>query len=512
MTRTIHKTASMSRKILSKEQDYIHPLFVESQFEGNIDYDKVFHAPAVLATRLLDTPQALHWAYAFVYGRNTFTAMPAGVKPDGCFKPPGGIDSVPMQYACNKGIDQLSAEEIAAFQRQLVELADRVRFKVTKVRKKAVSGETEANEKPSDSDVHGYDSTIFVSREIYRRALLWTSTNQEDTATMIFDIAIILLHEVAHALGNSLMGGHVEDFFEESLVPESGWEFESRLFGMCPHINHGNPIESYWYTWQTHDSLAKGGHDLDEICRHVWKLPRRESKYPFDQGFAVKLVSDKFWDDDYVKHGALALVPQVIQQLCRSEKKNNTTRAIPQSIRDLFRSDATDARSYAEKKYSRPANPDRVVRFPPVAPEWWTRLKDKDDSEEEEDWEEEDWEEEDGEEEDGEEDEEEEDMQEGHTQEGHAQEDNVQEADLTDAWSEGEGEEADEYVYKRLADLEDEPLFGCPGERFIKLDGGCDFCDGICHPCMIDMYSDTLRPVSGLVTADEEVETTDSDI
>jgi hypothetical protein len=377
MTRTIHEIASMSRKILSKEQDYIHPLFVESQFKGNIDYDKVFHAPAVLATRLLDTPQALHWAYAFVYGRNTFTAMPAGVKPDGRSKPPGGIDSVPMQYACNKGIDQLSAEDIAAVRQRLVELADRVRFKVTKIRQTAVTGETEANENPSDSDVHGCDSTIFVGRDIYRRALLWTSTNQEDTATMIFEIAIIFRHEVAHALGNSLMGCHVEDFFEESLIAENGWEFESRLFGMCPHINHRNPIESYWYNWQTHDSLSKGDRDLDEICRHVWKLPKRDSKYPFDQDFAVKLVSDKFWDDDHVKHGALALIPQVAQQLCRSGKENITTRGIPQSIRDLFLS---DARSYAEKKYGGSANPNRVIRGPPVAPEWWTRLRDKDET------------------------------------------------------------------------------------------------------------------------------------
>jgi hypothetical protein len=75
------------------------------------------------------------------------------------------------------------------------------------------------------------------------------------------------------------------------------------------------------------------------------------------------LVSDKFWDDDYVKHGALALVPQVIQQLCRSEKENITTRGIQQSIRDLFLS---DARSYAEKKYGGSANPDRVIRGPPM--------------------------------------------------------------------------------------------------------------------------------------------------
>jgi hypothetical protein len=356
-------------------------------------------------------------------------------------------------------------------------------------------GETEANEKSSDSDVHGNDSTIFVGREIYRRALLWTSTNQEDTAFMIFDMAVILLHEVAHALGNNLMGSHVEDFFEESLVAENGWEFETRLFGMCPHINHRNPVNSYWYAWQTQKSLARGGHNLDLICRHVWKLPKWELKYPFDRNFAVQLVSDEFWDDDYVEHGALALVPQVIQELCRGGPENNTTRAIPQSIRDLFQS---GGRSYAEKKYSRLANPDRVVRLPPMAPEWWTRLKDKDDGEEEEDVHEDDMQKEDVQEED---------VQEEDVQEGDTQECDVQGEDLPDAWSEGEGEEADDYVYKRLKDLEDEPMSGCPGEWFVKLDGADDL-------CMIDVYSDltdqedeeaeSVRDASGLVTADED--------
>jgi hypothetical protein len=103
----------------------------------------------------------------------------------------------------------------------------------------------------------------------------------------------------------------LRDFFEASLVAENGWELESRLFGMCPHINDTDLSKSYWYTWPTYEGLSEG-HDLDLIGRHVWKLPKRKSNYPFDRNFAVKLVSNTFWDHDYVKHGALALIPQVI--------------------------------------------------------------------------------------------------------------------------------------------------------------------------------------------------------
>jgi hypothetical protein len=63
---TSSKTKGSQPQRKQKKQDYTHPLFVESQFKGDIDYAKVFRAPAVLATRLLDTPQALHWAYAFL--------------------------------------------------------------------------------------------------------------------------------------------------------------------------------------------------------------------------------------------------------------------------------------------------------------------------------------------------------------------------------------------------------------------------------------------------------------
>jgi hypothetical protein len=47
-----------------QSQSDIHPLFRKSQFLGDIDcdidYETAFRGPAKLATRLLDTPQALH--------------------------------------------------------------------------------------------------------------------------------------------------------------------------------------------------------------------------------------------------------------------------------------------------------------------------------------------------------------------------------------------------------------------------------------------------------------------
>jgi hypothetical protein len=80
------------------------------------------------------------------------------------------------------------------------------------------------------------------------------------------------------------------------------------------------------------------------------------------------LYSDDFWENDYVKRGALSLIPTPVRNLCRSTKSNNATKGIPQSIRDLFRD---SPKSYAEKKYARFANPNRTIRTAPEEPDDW---------------------------------------------------------------------------------------------------------------------------------------------
>jgi hypothetical protein len=44
------------------------------------------------------------------------------------------------------------------------------------------------------------------------------------------------------------MDNRLESFFEGSLIAEHGWEFESRLFGLVPHIeSEGSPLhEPHW--------------------------------------------------------------------------------------------------------------------------------------------------------------------------------------------------------------------------------------------------------------------------
>ena len=81
----------------------------------------------------------------------------------------------------------------------------------------------------------------------------------------------------------------------------------------------------------------------------------------------MKLCDDSFWSGEYVRDGALALLPYATAQYCRDlqardlklpgDVKDNLV--MPQSISDLFRSGGP---SYAKVLYSQSANPGLVLR------------------------------------------------------------------------------------------------------------------------------------------------------
>lgn len=338
---------------IPQSQPAIHPLFAKERFADGIDWEKGFRVAAVLATRLLDTPQALHWVYAFLWGVNQLAELPEGVE---C-----GDDAnrIPRKYACNKGVGQLSAEDNTAARQHLIKLADNIQFAIKDFEKQGTNGLCQAL--TNDSMVnytHGYASIISISGELYRSVLLRDTRDAEDAAALDFRLAMIMLHEVAHALGNANMGDHVvEDFFETSLVAENGFEFESRIFGMIPRINL-KPEISYWHVWQNVDTLCYGYH-LEKICRRAWKLPKSTKGFTMHPSFPLKLVGDAFWEEEYVQHGAVALIPPWVRYWCESDYENNYSRGIPQSIRDLFRE---NEKSYAQRKYARFANPGLIMR------------------------------------------------------------------------------------------------------------------------------------------------------
>jgi len=261
---------------------------------------------------------------------------------------------LPRQYACNKGVGQLSAKDIEDVREALAGLAHRCHFQVRNIKS---LGETE------ESPVNGEYSLITIKRSTYDRALLRQTHNASENALIDLDLAMTMLHEIAHALNITYMGNRLESFFEGSLVAEHGWELESRVFGLVPHIaSSGSPLQKpSWYPWQTRDFFKRDEYDSEFLCRSEWKLPKTCPHVPMDPNFVVKLCSDDFWEGEYLQRGAIAVIPDVVQNLCRAGKSDIATKGIPPSIRELFRQNA-GAKSYAEKKYPGFAKPESGFR------------------------------------------------------------------------------------------------------------------------------------------------------
>jgi hypothetical protein len=196
--------------------------------------------------------------------------------------------------------------------------------------------------------------------------LLRGSRTKAENALIDLDLACLMVHEVAHALNVYYQRNQEEDFFEGSLIAEHGFELESRIFGLIPHISVStvNMAQlSSWYPWQTEKFFH--GATNHEPCRDESRLPKSSPHSPMDPQFAVKLCSNEFWEGEYLQRGALALLPDIVKQLCRAGWPDITTNAIPSSIRELFRQDTgRDMETYAERKYARFANPRRYLRKP----------------------------------------------------------------------------------------------------------------------------------------------------
>ena len=111
-------------------------------------------------------------------------------------------------------------------------------------------------------------------------------------------MALTLLHEMAHAAHFHTMADRPEDFFEDALVAEGGYEYESRIFGMVADIKYTNPPHGEWKQWQNITFLdqSAGAYPVIEVCRNTEKLSIKSIRHPFDAKFAERLLGDEWWE------------------------------------------------------------------------------------------------------------------------------------------------------------------------------------------------------------------------
>jgi hypothetical protein len=342
----------------------IHPLYAQDRFPSHIKYELAFHDAVVLATRIMDSPQALQHDYCVFFGTNGPIRLPRRIRHK-------LGSTAPTQYTSDKGVGELDDRDIQAVLDERIKLSKRIRYEIDTTYR-GICGLCQCQ--PRVAGIRGRDSLITIETTLYQAAKDKDRTPEEN-ARMTLMLALVLLHEVAHAAHNHLFGIKYESFRETSICAEAGRELESRIFGAIPCFLEHSLSNFTWDNWLsrcTWTSWQHWGFKIPRGQRHMMSRrrdlhPARGTHFRVDDAFIRKLCDDNFWSGEYVRRGAESLVPDEIAKVCRAERDTYSqdpndilaNLRIPLSIRDLFRSGGP---SYAQSKYSDFTNANLVLR------------------------------------------------------------------------------------------------------------------------------------------------------
>lgn len=308
---------------------------------GKRDYDLFIRTPATLASRLLDSPQAIHYFHSMYFGQDT--------------KVPG---TKHRRYWSDKNINSLSSEEIEATQEELILLPDRLNFEFCDIGD--AYGETFCC--PPIPGEDSCKSVIRLSKTLY--LALQSKGDKVYNALNKFIMANTMLHEVAHAAWNDFAGVCLEDYFEESFVAEAGFELESRTFGLC--WDSEKPLA--WYAWQT-SWLCGSDYHMPDLCHEPKRLVKESLYWDSDYNFLLKLFDDSFWDEksgEYARRGGVALLPPPVIDICRqgvsSKGPTSAYSALPMSVKQLWM--ASKGLKFSQQRDSELADEESEIQEP----------------------------------------------------------------------------------------------------------------------------------------------------
>lgn len=253
-------------------------------------YNKVVRRAAILASRLLETPQILRYFHTVCFGEDT--------------KIPGAPYK---RVGHDKNINTLSLDDIEATREELILLADNIHFEFFDIGD--AYGRTLCYVPVAGVDA--CKSVILLSMDLYSAARNG-GVNDVHNAKIDFSLATTILHELAHAVTNDVASDGLEDCFEESFVAEAGFELESRTFGLC----WDSDKLLAWYNWQT-SWLYGSDYDMRDICCDPSKLVKESVHWDTDYKFLLKLFDDNFWNGEYARRGGVALLPPPVIDICR---------------------------------------------------------------------------------------------------------------------------------------------------------------------------------------------------
>lgn len=295
----------------------VHPLLARDKFAKSVNYAKVFLQPARLATRMLATPQAEHY----------FLALLTNSKHVSAYR--GTAKDLRHRFWSGKDIGKLEDLDRKCVDTWLRKAADAITYSVRACDNGALA---EIKKIPCDlSETDLGRCVISISRKEHYDPLRGDLPATERLIRQ-FNLAIALLHELAHAVSYAITARQDEDFFEDAIVAEAGFEFEARLFGACPSYSANAPKLVRWFPWPSRILLGGEGevesYDLADLCSSPSKLEDGEPISRVSVKFMKDIFQEQFWEK-VMEGNARAAVALLAPEIRRSVPKMK-------SIRDLL--------------------------------------------------------------------------------------------------------------------------------------------------------------------------------
>lgn len=325
----------------------VHPLFARENFLGNTDFD-VFLPSLRLLTRIIDTPQVRHYFFVAWFGRNERIGMQ---------------DSRGRHleaYHSDRSVTNLSPGDIAAVHTKLSALAKMVKFQVTDhfgtkkngwcspIHPPSVPGLSRpSGAPPTDPDgFPGLSSYIFIAKARYNAINTPVSPTRSAQSYLhdCFSVAMTLLHELVHAAHFAAMGSRQEDFFEDSVVAEAGFEIQTRFLGAV-YAGRTGTLDEWPNRW------ILGTYNNRLACRSIDSVAQAMLTMRVPEHFVSAMFHGWFWDwaDRY---GPKAFVVELIERHIRRAIAAKTHVCVPRSIADLYR----DGNGRSDTQHQHPEN------------------------------------------------------------------------------------------------------------------------------------------------------------
>ena len=299
----------------------VHPsgLFRRENFTSAIDYDLLLPVLRLL-TRMLDTPQLLRFLWLSCFGRNE--------KIDGSDR---------EVCRSSQTLANLSQDDIQAVEEELSEFANMITFTVEEIPDRGIHGQTQFDKERTAAAAHPFErglpgpyTTIVLTKRIYDELLTHHEGYSELWCSTRLNVAMILLHELGHAINWAVVGPR-EDFFEDAIVAEAGFEMESQLLGAA---FEGRGKVFTFVEWPDREFMQLYGDKM--TCRDPSRLPKQGRMWEVSSSWLLALWQDRYWE--WVREtGPQALIPPAIAHSVREAISRGERIPVHPAVADLFR-------------------------------------------------------------------------------------------------------------------------------------------------------------------------------